>query len=170
MRKSGAIKALAITGLFTALVTVVTAYFPRVPTPGFGGYVHMGDAVVYLAAALLPKRNAAAAAALGGALADLLTGYAPWAPFTAVIKAALVLPFSSGRQSKMCSRRNAAATVIAFPITMGGYYLAQALLTDSLLAPLAALPYNAFQAGVSAAIFLCFARAMDKVGLKERVR
>ena len=46
-----------------------------------GGYIHLGDALIYLAAVLLPAPYAMAAGAIGGGLADLLT--APvWAPAT----------------------------------------------------------------------------------------
>ncbi|MDR0615260.1 MAG: ECF transporter S component, partial [Synergistaceae bacterium] len=109
-----------LTGLFIALIYVVTAYFPRIPTAR--GYIHIGDAVIYLAASMLPEPFSAAAAGVGGMLADLLTGYAIWAPYTLVIKALLTLAFTSKKGALLC-RRNILATIIAFPITIGGYYV-----------------------------------------------
>lgn len=48
------VKRLVMTAVFTALVFVTTAYILHIPIPATGGYVHIGDAVIYLAAACLP--------------------------------------------------------------------------------------------------------------------
>ena len=57
--------------LMAAFITLVTAYVLHVPFPG--GYVHIGDTLIYLAACLLPLPYAVAAGAIGAGLADLLT-------------------------------------------------------------------------------------------------
>ena len=80
--------------MLAALITVMTAWFCHLPVGINGGYIHFGDAVIYLAAAILPRPYALAAAAIGAGLADVLT--APmWAPATIVIKMLLVLPFTN---------------------------------------------------------------------------
>ena len=85
---------LTFTGLFAAMITIMTAWLFHIPYGANGGYIHFGDALIYLAAVLLPRPYAMAAAALGGGLADLLT--APvWAPATMIIKMLIVLPFTS---------------------------------------------------------------------------
>ena len=53
---------LVTSALFAASITVVTAYMLHIPLPT-GGYIHLGDALIYLAACLLPVPCAAAAAA-----------------------------------------------------------------------------------------------------------
>ena len=63
---------MAATALFAAAITVMTAYMLHIPIPT-GGYIHLGDALIYLAACLLPAPYAAAAAAIGAGMADLLT-------------------------------------------------------------------------------------------------
>ena len=78
----------ALTAMFAALIIVTTAYL-KIPAPL--GYVHIGDSMVYLAASILPGPFGFIAAALGGALADLLAGYPQWAFPTAIIKALNVL-------------------------------------------------------------------------------
>ncbi|MDR1049144.1 MAG: TIGR04002 family protein [Synergistaceae bacterium] len=160
---------LALAALFTALVFIATAYLPRVPIGSGGGYIHAGDAVIYLAASLLPRRLAMAAGALGGALADVLTGFPLWAPFTLLVKAALV-PFFTHLPEKFLCGRNVAALFAAFPVTVGGYYAAEWILTGSRVVPLASVPYNAIQAAGSAAIYALLAFHMDKAGLKKRLR
>ena len=71
--KSYRIHYLSITGVFAAMITVMTAYIAHVPVGANGTYIHFGDALIYLAAVLLPTPYALAAAAIGGGLADLLT-------------------------------------------------------------------------------------------------
>lgn len=66
-------------GLFAAMITIMTAYICHIPYGANGGYIHFGDALIYLGAVFLPRPYALAAAAIGGGMADLLT--APmWAP------------------------------------------------------------------------------------------
>ncbi len=88
-------KALAVTAMFAALITAATAFI-KIPAPL--GYAHAGDSVIYLAACILPAPFGFIAASVGGALADLLSGYAVWAIPTAVIKALNVLPFFLARK------------------------------------------------------------------------
>ena len=88
------VRYLSITAVFAALITIMTAYVFHIPVPIAGGYMHFGDSLIYLAAAVLPTPYAMLAAAIGGGLADLLT--APmWALPTMVIKALITLPFSN---------------------------------------------------------------------------
>lgn len=85
---------ITIAGLFTAMITVLTAYIAHIPFGGSGGYIHFGDSFIYLAACLLPTPYAIIASALGASLADLLT--APlWIIPTIVIKALISIPFTS---------------------------------------------------------------------------
>jgi uncharacterized repeat protein (TIGR04002 family) len=158
----------ALAGLFTALIFVSTAYLPRIPI-GSGGYIHVGDTIVYLAASFLPGRLAAAAGGLGGALADILSGFALWAPFTVFIKMGLALLFTN-RSEKLLCKRNIAALFAAFPVTAGGYYVAEWILTGSASVPLLSLPYNLFQAAGSAILYFCIAAQMDRARLKSRLR
>lgn len=70
---------ITVTGLFAAMIALMTAYIFHIPYGANGGYIHFGDALIYIAAVLLPRPYALAAAAIGGGLADLMT--APmWAP------------------------------------------------------------------------------------------
>ena len=86
------IRLLTLTALFAALIFLLTAYLH---IPSANGYTHIGDAFVYLAGALLPPGYAAAAGAIGAALADLMTGYAFWAPASILIKALTACLFTA---------------------------------------------------------------------------
>ena len=58
---------LTSTALFAALICVTTAYIFHIPFGVNGGYVHIGDSLIYLAAAFLPTPYAMFAGAIGGA-------------------------------------------------------------------------------------------------------
>ena len=85
MRESKKLRLLCLAALFAGAIAVTTAYLLHIPIPT-GGYIHLGDALIYLAACLLPAPYAVGAAMVGAGLADLLT--APlWVVPTLLIKA-----------------------------------------------------------------------------------
>ena len=61
-----------LASVFATIITVLTFY---IKIPSHNGYIHLGDSVIYLAAALLPAPFAMVCAGLGGMLADALGGY-----------------------------------------------------------------------------------------------
>lgn len=159
---------LTMTGLFAAMITVMTAYICHIPYGANGGYIHFGDALIYMAAVFLPRPYALTAAAIGGGMADLLT--APmWAPATIVIKMLITLPFTS-KEGRILIPRNIVAPFVAAVISATGYYLAEGILFGSFIAPLASFAGSAVQSGGSAVIFLVLAAAMDKAHLKSKTQ
>ncbi|MGC4018684.1 MAG: TIGR04002 family protein [Muricomes sp.] len=159
---------LTIAGVFAAMITVMTAYICHIPYGANGGYIHFGDALIYMAAVFLPRPYALAAAGIGGGLADLLT--APmWAPATIVIKMLIVLPFTS-KEGKILTPRNIAAPFFAAVISAAGYFLAEGILFGSFLAPVVSLAGSGIQAGGSAAIFLILSASMDKAHVKIKTQ
>ncbi len=149
------------TGLFAAMITLMTAYIFHIPYGANGGYVHFGDALIYLAAVLLPHPYALAAAAIGGGLADLLTAPA-WAPATIIIKMLITLPFTS-KNDKILSGRNILAPFLAAPICIAGYYLAEGLMFGSFASAAASAIGNVIQSAGSAVIFLIAAKALERL-------
>ena len=63
-----------MTALFAALACVATMSI-RIPTPGTGGYIHPGDAIVILAGIILGPVYGMLAGGIGSALSDLIGGY-----------------------------------------------------------------------------------------------
>ena len=119
---------------------------------------------------------AVAAAAVGAGLADVLV--APmWAPFTVVIKALMVLVFTTKKEHLLC-RRNGLATVLAGAIGIAGYYVAEVVilwlsggtLASAGVAAVAAIPFNAMQEVVGGVAFVLLALALDRLQIKKRLR
>ena len=155
-----------MTGVFAAMITIMTAYICHVPYGVNGGYIHFGDALIYVAAVFLPRPYAMAAAAIGGGMADLLT--APlWAPATIMIKMIITLPFTS-KEGRILCPRNIIAPFLAALLSATGYYLAQGILFGSFVSVLASFAGSAVQSGGSAIIFLALAVALDKAHMKSR--
>ena len=167
MRKKS-VRNLVMAALFAALIAVFTAWLFHIPIKigANTAYLHFGDAFIFLAASLLPAPYACAAAAIGGGLADLLCGSAIWAPFTVVIKALIALCFSS-RSDRLLTRRNLLAALPALVITVGGYYLAEAILYGTWVAPVLSIWGNVVQIVGSAVIYVLVALALQKAGVKK---
>ncbi|MBR4671000.1 MAG: TIGR04002 family protein [Butyrivibrio sp.] len=160
-------KLMAVTGLMTAMTVIFTAYIFHIPVGVNGGYVHFGDSVIYLAAALLPTPYAFVVGALGGGIADLLT--APmWMLPTIIIKMLIVLPFSSKGRS-LLSKRNMAAPIISFFISATGYYIAEMILFGTKTAIISAFSGSLVQSGGSALFFYIAAAAFDAASVKRTV-
>lgn len=161
------IRYLSITAVFAALITIMTAYVFHIPVPISGGYIHLGDSLIYLAASLLPTPYAMAAAAIGGGLADLLT--APmWTLPTFVIKALITLPFSY-KGSKILTKQNKFAPILAYFISGTGYFLANNLIFHSGVAFFVSFGASLIQSGGSALVFYLFATLLDKIGFKKQM-
>ncbi len=166
--KNNKMRLLTLSAVLCALVFVATAYLPRIPVPN-GGYVHIGDAFIYLAAVLLPTPYACAVGAIGAGLADALTGYIIYVPGTVIIKALMALFFSS-KSKKLVGTRNFLATVPAGLVCVVGYYFYDAILLASFAAPLASIYFNVIQAVASAVIFIILAFIFDKFVLKNNMK
>jgi len=76
---------LAYTAMAAAVVAVTTMAV-QLPVPQTRGYINLGDTMVFVFALLFGAKVGALGGGLGSALADMLTGYAHWAPFTLIIK------------------------------------------------------------------------------------
>ncbi len=163
--KSERLRLLTLTGIFTALIFVFTAF---IHIPFFAGYVHPGDGFLFLASCLLPTPFAAFAGAVGAALADCITGYVIWAPASFVIKAVTAL-FFSYHTKKMIEKRNLLALIPAGLLCIGGYYLFEVILMGSFLSAAYGIIGNVIQVGFSIALYVGLGIAFDKTGLKGRL-
>lgn len=68
-----------------AAMTCIATMIIKVPSPT--GYIHLGDGLVLLSGIILGPLYGGAAAGIGSMFADLLLGYAGFAPATLIIKA-----------------------------------------------------------------------------------
>ena len=161
------IRLIALTGLFTALVYVLTAFL-HVPT--IKGYVHIGDAAIFLASSILPTPYAVFPGSGGGALSDGLSGYLIWVPATLIIKAATALLFTSDHQTIICPR-NIISILPALIICVGGYGLYSGIVIyHSIAAGFADAAANAVQTLTSAIVYILAGLSLDRTGTARRIK
>lgn len=167
------IRRLIFSALFTALCCAATMFI-KLPTAM--GYVNAGDAVVLLGAFLLGPLWGAVAAGLGSALADVLNGYAMYAPGTLVIKFFMALMAGWLLRSLAVKKPNPAAVLAgatAEILMICGYFFYECFILGYGLAALAGVPFNLIQgvfgAAAGAALFgaLCRTPYFRKMALPD---
>ena len=136
-----------MTAIFAALACVATMSI-RIPTPGTGGYIHPGDAIVILSGVVLGPGYGLLAAGIGSALSDLIGGYFVYVPITFVIKGLVALVSGLIYQKMSHSGKNRYLAVILGGVTdivfvAGGYFICEFFLYGSGAA--ASIPANIIQ-------------------------
>lgn len=172
MKNKRSILRISQTAIFTAIILLATSLLKL--TTGLGeGYIHFGDAFIYLSACVLPFPYCLIAGALGGALADVLSGFAIWAIPTAIIKMLIALPFGlvckKYKTGKILSKKTMLMTIISGLVTIFGYFVAECILYSIGSATLS-LVGNTIQAVSSGIIFIIIASALDKFSFKRRFK
>jgi len=154
----------ALIGLFAALTIVLTIII-QIPVPATSGYINIGDAAVMLSGLLFGPAIGGIAGGLGSALADIITGYAFYAPWTLIIKG------FEGFLAGFISRRDRftyfdiiACFLVAGPWMIAGYFMIETLLFSS-AAAMVELPLNTIQFSVGGVIALPVSIAARKIAL-----
>ena len=155
---------LCLAALFAALCLVATNII-RIPIPATDGYINLGDCVVLLGAFLLGPVYGAAAGGVGSALADLLTGYAVFAPGTFVIKAGIAVIASLllkalGKKTKLAPIAAAAAGEVWMVL---GYFLYESVFLSYGLAAAGSIGGNTIQAVAGVVVSAALYAVLSKV-------
>lgn len=143
---------LVLVSVFAALCCVATMVI-HIPIPATNGYINLGDCVVLLGAFMLGPVYGMAAGGIGSMLADILLGYAAYAPGTLVIKGLMAL--CAALMFRALRGRSRFAPVLGALtgelIMVIGYFAYESLLLGYGLAAAASIPANAVQ-GVGGAV------------------
>ena len=145
------LKKIVMTALFAALSCVATMSI-HIPTPGTGGYIHPGDAVVILSGVILGPVYGLLAGGIGSAMADLIGGYFIYVPITFAVKGLVAAVtsvvychvVSKGKSRKLAVLYGGIADIL---LVAGGYFLFESVLYGS-AAALLSLSANGIQ-GIS---------------------
>lgn len=168
---------LVMTALMICLVMVATLSI-RIPSPFTQGYVHLGDTMVFLSVLLLGRNKGALAAGLGSALADVLGGYAAYAPWTLIIKA--VMGFIMGIFIEACLKEDKhhimigsvalveiIGMVIAGIVMVIGYALVDGVLAGNLITGFLGAPFNVAQFTVGLILATLLSMALYKTPARK---
>ena len=166
-------KVIALTAMFSALITVTTAF---IKIGDGSGYTHPGDSMVYLSACILPGPYGIIASSIGGFFADLLAGYPQWAFITALIKGLNAVPFvicryflkKLGKDNKILNIPTILMLIPTTAITVFGYFFGNILLISWEYAVVGLLTWYV-QPGVGAILFVALGIALDAIDFKQKV-
>lgn len=150
---------LVLAALFAALSCVATMVL-QIPSP-MSGYVNLGDCFVLLSGIFLGPVWGFLAAGTGSMMADILTGYAHYAPGTFLIKGLMALAVCLLFRA-LCSfklPKSAAYLVAAVPaelLMIVGYFFYACLLLGKGIAAAESIPGNIMQGifGVVSSVLL----------------
>ncbi len=141
----GIVKAIAYVGIGSALVCAGTMVI-QIPVPQTKGYINLGDALVLTIAMLFGAKIGGLAGGIGSALADIILGYAHWAPFTLVIKGLEGIIAGTLAYRAQKTSLKVLFLILASLEMVLGYFITEVFLYG--IGPaLAELPGNLFQAG-----------------------
>ena len=137
---------LVTTALMTALVFICTVLL-KIPV-GPDCYIHLGDAVIILAVLKLPRPYACFAGSVGATLADLIGGFAFWAPWTFFVKLLMVLVLGIFVDKS----KNILGFVVAGIVAVIGYFCSEYMLFGSWAPAATCIPFNIIQVTVGAVV------------------
>lgn len=128
----------------TLLLTLLS-----LPLPSGYGYVNLGDGGVFLCALLLPGGLGALAAGVGAALADLILGWAVYAPVTLLVKGLTAL--LAGLALRRAWKAALPLSLLCCLLIPLGYFLFETVLLTAPAAAVNVLP-NSLQAVIGATL------------------
>lgn len=150
-------------GIFVALTVVMTMVI-SIPILGGRGYLNLGDMVVFLAAMLLGKKYGFIVGGVGSALADIILGYAYYAPLTFLVKGLEGFIAGSIMETSLGEKSPILATTISGIWMAFGYYLGEIFMYGA-KAALVAVPANLFQGLVGAVASVILLGALKRTRL-----
>jgi uncharacterized membrane protein len=129
--------------ILLAGVTAGLTMVVRIPIPGTGGYLNLGDMAVVFCGLLLGGRWGAIAGGVGSASADFIGGFFIFVPVTLIAKG--LEGFIAGTLGK----KNAYWLILAVSTMVIVYFVAEIFLPGmGLSAAVSELPFNVIQAAI----------------------
>ncbi len=162
-------KLMIFTALFIAITAVTTSVI-KIPLPT-GGYIHIGDSIIYLASIILPFPLGIVVGGFGGSLADGMAGYYIYIIPTLIVKMINSACFYliRSKTDKIITLKSIIALAISSIVTIVGYYIVSICLYG-VDGSLATIPGNAIQAVGSAIIFVILGLTFDKLKFTARLK
>lgn len=167
MEQRGKTRLMILTALFAALIFIGTRI--SIPLGVNNRIIHVGDALVYLSACILPTPYAMLSGAIGAGLSDFMTpGCMVWVLPTMLIKPLLTLFFAQKSPTFIC-KRNIVALVVAGITGLVCYAVAEGIIYGNFLVAIAGIPADALQPIGSAVLFVALGYAFDGMKIKRKL-
>ncbi len=150
----------AVVTVLTAVVVVFTLVI-RIPTTK--GYLNLCDVAICFIAFTFGPISAFLAAGLGTAIADLISGYAQWAPISFVVHGIEGLLIALIVRKQPLSKMRILLAAIGCILTVSlGYFVLSALFISTVAVAAAEIPPNMIQAGVGAVFGFALSKAIKR--------
>jgi len=161
-------KKLVLAAMMTALVFVSTKI---VQIPSVGGYKHLGDGFVLLSGWILGPAWGGAAAAIGSALTDLVSGYAYYVPGTLVIKGveAVIAYFIFTKLKRNVPAMIVSGVVGGIIMVLGYFGYKWLLLGRGLPAAIESMPGNVIQAIIGIVVSTLIMKVLQKTKFDKQL-
>lgn len=165
--KHNLIKNITLSSLFAAII-FVTTFFIAIPLPT--GYANLGDCFVILAGTILGPYGIAAAA-IGSALCDILTGaFMIYAPATFIIKGIMAFLSYIILRKKYTVVRHILIAVLCEAIMVIGYFIYEFFVIGIGAAALGSVMGNCIQGFVGAVASVIIYAILSKTGIIKRIK
>lgn len=139
---------LTLIAMFIALTALATMVI-QIPIPATKGYLNIGDTLLICAGLLLGKTVGGIVGGIGSALADILSGYAFYAPITLVVKG--LEGYVAGALNEKTNLPSIVSAIVAGFIMALGYLLAEGIILYNFPTALASFVPNILQ-GIAGAV------------------
>jgi uncharacterized membrane protein len=150
----------AVVAVLTAVVVVFTLVV-RIPTTK--GYLNLCDVAICFIAFTFGPVSAFLAAGLGTAIADLISGYAQWAPISFIVHGIEGLLIALIVRKQPLSKMRILLAAIGCVLTVSlGYFVLSALFISTVAVAAAEIPPNMIQAGVGVVFGLALSKAIKR--------
>jgi len=157
---------LALLAMMIALTTVGTLFL-RIPGIVPNGYVNFGDMFLMFTGLLLGPTAGFVAGSFGSALADIVSGYAYYAPYTFIVKGLEGLV--CGLIYKMLNQKyTAVATLTGGVLMVIGYFAAESIFLYGMKGAAADLLGNTLQGVINAFLAVLLNRSLSGI-LKKTI-
>lgn len=162
--KDISVRELVFTALFIALVYVFTWLVKiQLPFAPNGGLIHLGNVPFFLACIFFGKRTGMLSGAIGLGLFDLTSGWVAWSPMTVISALIMGYILATFNFNKFSLRNYSISIILVTIVKILTYYIGEAIMFGSLVAPLASIPGNIIQIIVSAIIVGVLVKPMARV-------
>ena len=163
MARAGVAPKVAITAGLAAATTIATMLV-QIPIAPTRGYLNFGEIIVFTTALLFGRFVGGLAGGIGSAMADVITGYGYFAPFTLIIKGLEGFLAGTIRDGKS-TRRDVLGWFVGAVAMVAGYFLVESYVMGfGVPAALLEVPSNIVQVISGAIIAIPMAR-----GLRNRI-
>ena len=150
-----------LTAMMMCLIILATMLI-KIPIPFTQGYVHLGDAMIFLSVLILGWKYGIVAAGVGSMLGDIIGGAAAWAPWTLVIKGGMALIMGACLKGGDSKLKEVIGMILAGAFMVAGYYVAEGVMYGNWVAAAIGIPWNIGQFTVGMVIAEILSAALQK--------